>query len=69
MLAVATFFGGMALQRQFDKPQWRGAWSLPIFFGEKMVDRDGTEWFRYTDGPVELGGPSPASLPRGDAGD
>jgi hypothetical protein len=53
MLAVACFFGGMAVQRKLDKPISRGAVNLPVGYGEKMVDRDGNEWFHYTEGPVE----------------
>ena len=50
MLVVAAFFGGMAVQRQLDKPVSRvmlGAGSSRhMTWGETMVLRDGTVWHR-----------------------
>jgi hypothetical protein len=49
-LVVASLLGGMAIQRQRDKPLSRRM--LPgnsPFAYETLTDRDGTQWFR----PVE----------------
>ncbi|HVX09690.1 MAG TPA: hypothetical protein VHC22_00675 [Pirellulales bacterium] len=44
MFGAACFFGGMALQRQFDKPisRHRGKGSI-----ETMTLRDGSWWVRF----------------------
>ena len=51
MLVVAAFFGGMAWQRQLDKPVSRSTVRFPRpdepdQYGEVMLMRDGTEWHR-----------------------
>ena len=46
MLVVGAFFGGMALQKQFDKPLFhrKVVWNHETW--ETMVLRDGTTWHR-----------------------
>jgi hypothetical protein len=58
MLVVAAFFGGMAVQRQLDKPftviENNGmSWHTRIHGGyqETMTLRDGTVWNRYEEQP------------------
>ena len=56
MLVVAAFFGGLAVQRQLDKPftviEKNGlGWHTRIHGGcqETMTLRDGTVWTRYAE--------------------
>jgi hypothetical protein len=57
MLVVAAFFGGMAMQRELDKPRSRmaiGAGSRrQMTWSETMVLRDGTVWHRDLAGPPQ----------------
>jgi hypothetical protein len=57
MAVVAAFCGGMAIQRQLDKPVFRLTqgenWGDEIHWQETMVTRDGTTWHRYWFAPHE----------------
>jgi hypothetical protein len=54
-LVVAVFFGGMAVQRQLDKPASRYTTGFvdesSTRYVETMVMKDGTEWSREL-GPI-----------------
>ena len=56
MLVVAAFFGGMALQKQIDRPvsHAKSTWGSgnDVEISEKMVLRDGTTWHRGFDVPI-----------------
>jgi hypothetical protein len=51
MAVVAAFMGGMAMQRKFDEPVWRGSSVIPGNLGriETLVMPDGTSWSRVVD--------------------
>jgi hypothetical protein len=65
MAVVAALFGGMAIQRQLDKPSFRLTqghnWGDgTIHWTEKMVTRDGTTWERSWFEPHESPDTQPA---------